>query len=95
MVAAMPRRPTNQYIGELQLQNQCFSACVRRVRDLAINITDPLPGQVAAQLNVYEVDKKKESVKAQMENHVSEGTDAMSHFYLSPSTLDAGAFDIT
>ena len=81
----------NQSTGELQLQAQCFECFVRRIRDLAINIMDPLPGQMAAQPDMYEIERRMDSVKAQMESHLSEGTDAMSHFYLPPSMLDVGA----
>ena len=40
---------------------------------------------------MYEIEKRMDSVKAQMESHLSEGTDAMSHFYLTPSMLDVCA----
>ena len=64
---------------------------MRRIRDLAIKVMDPLPGQMAAQPDMYEIEKRMDSVEAQLESHLSAGTDAISHFYLPPSMLDVGA----
>ena len=40
---------------------------------------------------MYEIEKRLDSVKAQMESHLLEGSHAMSHFYLPPSMLDIHA----
>lgn len=42
-------------VGELRCQAHCFRVFVRRIRHVAINMMDPLPGQMAAQPNMYEV----------------------------------------